>query len=109
MSNLSPRAPAQDARKKRPLDLQRISFMWDLWTGLYMLEPWEKMVFSASPANCSVAPCVRLRGCRARRPRAATHSPPAPCLAPFTHAPTARALPDGFLVVLFSSLLYYFV
>ena len=46
MHNRSPRTVV-DARKPRALDLQRMTFMWDLWTGLYMLEPWEKMLFSA--------------------------------------------------------------
>ncbi len=92
MSNLSPRAPAQDARKKRPLDLQRISFMWDLWTGLYMLEPWEKMVFSASPANCGMA---RVCACGAVAPAAhaqpLTHPLPPALHLSHTHPLRARS------------------
>lgn len=98
MSNLSPRAPAQDARKKRPLDLQRISFMWDLWTGLYMLEPWEKMVFSASPANCGMA---RVCACGAVAPAATRSHSLTPCPLPCTShtrthcARAPRRLPSG--------------
>ncbi len=89
MSNASPRAPAQDARKKRPLDLQRITFMWDLWTGLYMLEPWEKMVFSASPQLWALVLPAFIRALPPSRSR----SPPLPPALHPPHAPTARPLP----------------
>jgi hypothetical protein len=101
MSNTSPRAPAQDVRKKRPLDLQRVTFMWDLWTGLYMLEPWEKLMFSAFwlPRR---RPTVS-RACAGARARGSPPSPPLPALrtrAPMlTHltphpCPARRRLPS---------------
>ncbi len=45
-ANFAPREKV-DSRKPRPINLERVTFMWDLWTGLYMLEPWEKLLFSA--------------------------------------------------------------
>jgi hypothetical protein len=91
-ANFAPREKV-DSRKPRALDFERATFMWDLWTGLYMLEPWEKMLFSA----CRRGGAVLL-------PALAPLCP----LSPYAHtAPSSCA--DGFLVVLFSSLLYYFL
>ena len=47
---VTPRHPTgPDRREKRTINLERINLMWGLWTGLYMLEPWEQMRFSAWP------------------------------------------------------------
>ena len=35
------------SRKAPPLTLERVTLLWNLWTGLYMLQPWERLVFSA--------------------------------------------------------------
>ena len=46
MRNLAPSSP-----KKPALSIQRCNEVWELWTGLYMLDAWEKTLFvrSASP------------------------------------------------------------
>jgi len=98
---VTPRPPAgPDRREKRPINLERINLMWGLWTGLYMLEPWEQMLFSACWAAAAHAPT----GAESTRSL--------DCVLP-THAPRPRLpLPpaaDGFLVVCLSTLVYYFM
>lgn len=36
---------SEKGRAKR-IDCGRITYMWELWTGLYMLDAWEKLCFS---------------------------------------------------------------
>jgi hypothetical protein len=70
--NSAPR-PATDIRKPRSIDCSRIALLWDLWTGLYMLQPWEKLVFSEWGGAC---PAAALWGTHARARTCWPHATP---------------------------------
>jgi hypothetical protein len=42
--------------------LQRKIYVYELWTGLYMLDPWEKGVFNTMVAMGATASCYVLLG-----------------------------------------------
>ena len=106
----------QRARKIPPLGYERIALLWNLWTGLYMLEPWEKAIFSA----CSLEETPMEEATVPHRPRCSNAYPPSSSTPlPISHICFLSVLhlcplpipasSDSFLIIVLSSLVYYFL
>ena len=77
----------EKGRAKR-IDCGRITYMWELWTGLYMLDAWEKLCFSESHGKQQALVWRSL-------------------LSPHTLAPHPHLALDGFLIVCLTVLGYW--
>lgn len=95
------------AKPARPPALTTAAHAWylyELWTGLYMLDPVEKLAFSASRAEGALgrARSRRRRHLRRRAP------PPPTCPAP-RRRPAPRRPADGMIAVITLISMWYIV
>ena len=87
--------------KTPALSFVRANEMWELWTGLYMLDPWEKTLFVRGFAGDAAA----RRASRARVFHAPPFPPP-PRRAP--PSPRRRCPQNSVLIMVLAICGYYF-
>ena len=56
------RPPPRSCPRRQLNFLQRKIYVYELWTGLYMLDPWEKGFFNTMVAMGATASCYVLLG-----------------------------------------------